>query len=62
MPVQYPTMPAFGGAALSTIYITSACWPVDPAQRAARPLEGNLFAFEAPYSGLPAMRLADDAA
>ena len=62
MPVQYPTMPALGGPALSTVYVTSACWPLDPDQRAARPLEGNLFAFEAPCPGLPATRLAGDAA
>ncbi len=62
MPVQYPTMPALGGAALSTVYVTSACWPIDPERRASRPMEGNLFAFEAPCPGLPTTRLADDSA
>ena len=60
MPVQYPTMPALGGPDLSTVYVTFACWPVDARDRADRPLEGNLFAFEAPCPGLPATRLADE--
>lgn len=57
MPVQYPTMPAFGGPGLGTLYITSANWPLDEAARRQRPQEGNLFAFEAPAPGYPATRL-----
>jgi sugar lactone lactonase YvrE len=52
MPVQYPTMPAFGGPDLSTVYVTSAAWPIAVETRAARPLEGGLFSFEAPVPGL----------
>lgn len=53
MPVQYPTMPAFGGPHLSTVFVTSANWMIDERDRASRPLEGGLFSFEAPAPGLP---------
>lgn len=53
MPVQYPTMPAFGGRDLTTLYITSANWMIDADKRASRPLEGNLFSVETPVPGLP---------
>lgn len=53
MPVQYPTMPAFGGADLSTVFVTSANWMIDEKERSSRPLEGGLFSFEAPAPGLP---------
>ena len=56
MPVRYPTMPAFGGDDLGTIFITSACWPLSPAEREHHPQEGNLFAMPAPVPGLPARR------
>ncbi len=50
MPVRYPTMPAFGGEKLDTIFVTSATWPIanpDPAGP-----DGNLFALPAPVQGL----------
>ena len=53
MPVQYPTMPAFGGPDLSTIYVTTSSYMIEANQRACRPLEGGLFSFEAPARGLP---------
>lgn len=53
MPVKYPTMPCFGGPDLKTLYITSANWPLDPAAREKNPLEGGLFAMEAPVAGQP---------
>ena len=53
MPVQYPTMPAYGGADLATIFVTSATWMIAEAERASRPLEGGLFSLEAPVPGLP---------
>ena len=53
MPVQYPTMPAFGGVDLSTVYVTSSSYMIDPDDRRSRPLEGGLFSFEAPARGLP---------
>ncbi len=53
MPVQYPTMPAFGGPDLSTVYVTTSSYMIAADERAARPLEGGLFSFEAPAKGLP---------
>ena len=56
MPVKYPTMPAFGGADLSTIFVTSANWPIPPEDRDKHPDEGGLFMLEAPVPGLPPNR------
>jgi sugar lactone lactonase YvrE len=53
MPVKYPTMPAFGGDDLKTLFITSANWPLSPEERLKQPDEGGLFALEAPAPGLP---------
>lgn len=53
MPVQYPTMPAYGGSDLTTVYVTTANWPIDPEERAKRLLEGCLFSFDLPVPGLP---------
>lgn len=53
VPTLKPTMPAFGGPALSTLFVTSigggGSHPVDPAQPAA----GDLFAIETGYRGIP---------
>ncbi|MCQ8239323.1 SMP-30/gluconolactonase/LRE family protein [Rhizosaccharibacter radicis] len=57
MPVQYPTMPAFGGDDLRTLFVTSACWSIPEAERDGRPLEGNLFALDAPVAGIPSVRM-----
>ena len=56
LPVRYPTMCAFGGADLSTLYVTSAGWALNDMERERHPLEGSLFALEAPVPGLPAGR------
>jgi sugar lactone lactonase YvrE len=50
VPVMMPTMVAFGGSNLSTLYITSGHSP-----RNRRPSEwdGDLFAVETPFRGLP---------
>lgn len=53
LPVTYPTMPAFGGAELKTLFITSANWTLSLDERRRNPLEGGLFALEAPAPGLP---------
>jgi sugar lactone lactonase YvrE len=53
LPVDYPTMPAFGGADRKTLFITTANWPLSPGERAAKPFEGGLLAMEAPTAGLP---------
>ena len=52
MPVQYPTMPAYGGNDLSTLFVTSASWQIEPDDRAGRPLEGGLFSLSMPVPGL----------
>ena len=52
MPARFVTMPAFGGPDLSTLFVTSACFPVPEADRARHPNEGALFALEAPAPGL----------
>lgn len=53
MPVQYPTMPAYGGVDLTKVFVTTANWPIDAEERSRRPLEGNLFSFDMPVPGLP---------
>ena len=52
MPVQYPTMPAYGGGDLSTVFVTTAKGMIDPNDWKDRPLEGNLFSFEMSVPGL----------
>ncbi|MDQ2804872.1 MAG: SMP-30/gluconolactonase/LRE family protein [Pseudomonadota bacterium] len=59
MPVRYPTMPAFGGENLDTIFVTSAKWPLPREEWERHPLEGNLFALPAPVPGLPSSRWAE---
>ena len=58
VPVTKPTMPAFGGADLSTLFITTigggGSHPVDPAQ----PEAGGLFAVEVGVRGLSEPRFA----
>jgi sugar lactone lactonase YvrE len=52
MPAQYVTMPAFGGPDSKTLFVTSASFPLDADERRERPLEGALFALDAPAPGL----------
>lgn len=51
MPVKYPTMPSFGGPDLDILYVTSATWPIPESDRGKHPLEGGLFAVQAPVAG-----------
>jgi sugar lactone lactonase YvrE len=62
LPIRYPTMPAFGGDDLDTLYVTSANWALSEEERRRRPDEGGLFALPAPVPGLaePYARLNDD--
>lgn len=53
MPVRNPTMPAFGGPDLRTLYVTSARQTTSLLNRWFNPRDGGLFAFEAPAAGLP---------
>jgi len=52
LPVRYPTMPAFGGEDRATIFVTSAAWPIPPAERGRHPNEGGLLGLPAPVPGL----------
>jgi sugar lactone lactonase YvrE len=56
MPVRCPTMPAFGGKDLKTIYLTSARRKRSADELAAYPLSGSLFAVEVDVPGLPEPR------
>jgi len=51
LPVRYPTMPAIGGPDLSTMYVTSASFPVKDRREDSD--AGALLALEAPAPGLP---------
>jgi len=52
MLVQQPTSCAFGGADLTTLYVTSAWDGLTPEQRAQQPIAGGLFAIETGVKGL----------
>ena len=60
MPVPNPTMPAFGGKDLRTVYVTSARRGEGTFNALLHPHDGAIFAFEAPAPGLSAF-LADPA-
>ena len=52
LPVSQPTMCAFGGDALDTLYITSATDKLSPAQRQREPLAGALLRFRPGERGI----------
>ena len=54
VPARYPTMPAFGGDDLATLYVTTASFPIPEQARRGHPDDGAVFALEAPVPGLPA--------
>ncbi|NRF71136.1 SMP-30/gluconolactonase/LRE family protein [Aquincola sp. S2] len=58
LPASHITNVAFGGAALRTLFITSARFGLDPAQLAAEPQAGALFAIDTDTTGLPANAFA----
>lgn len=58
LPIRYPTMPAFGGEDLSTLFVTSANWRLSAEERQGQPLEGALLTLAAPVPGLPTARFA----
>ncbi|GAA5216137.1 SMP-30/gluconolactonase/LRE family protein [Corallincola platygyrae] len=51
VPAKNPTMVAFGGADLKTLYITTADTTYSP-EKAQYPLSGSIFAVEVPVAGL----------
>jgi sugar lactone lactonase YvrE len=53
LPVSQPTMPAFGGADMSTLFVTTACQNLGDEARRAQPLAGGLFAVAAGVQGHP---------
>jgi sugar lactone lactonase YvrE len=58
VPVTNPTMVAFGGKNLQTMYITSANQKLSEKQLMDNPLEGSLLSCEAPYPGCVESRFA----
>ena len=61
LPVEIPTMPAFGGADLDTIYVTSIGPGGGFPQAPGQPLAGGIFAVDAGTCGLPEPRFAGGA-
>lgn len=57
VPAGQVTCPAFGGADMKTLFVTSAWEGMDAAQRRADPLAGAVFAVEAPVAGRPEFRI-----
>lgn len=53
MPVQRPTMIAFGGADLKTAFVTSAGKNLTDEERAGQPHAGGVFTFRVDIPGLP---------
>ena len=56
VPFKYPTMVTFGGADLRTMFVTSGRWAIADKDAADHPVDGSIFAFEAPVPGLPTSR------
>ncbi|PIJ51539.1 gluconolactonase [Erwinia sp. OLTSP20] len=52
LPVRWPTMVAFGGAALKTLYITSSREDRSVQDLTRYPQSGDLFAVDLPFAGL----------
>lgn len=52
LPVSNPTMPCFGGADLTTLYVTSARQKLEVEHLAAHPLEGALLCLQTSVVGL----------
>ena len=62
LPCANVTKIAFGGPDLRTAYVTTAWKGMTPEERAAQPLAGDLFSFEAPAPGLPSVEVSNVAA
>lgn len=62
VPALQPTCPAFGGAGLDVLYVTSATVGLSDAQLAASPGSGGVFAQKLDVRGLPEQRFRVDAA
>ena len=53
LPVPNVTSCTFGGPNLDTLYITTACQEMSPAEMEQYPLAGSLFAYQPGVTGLP---------
>ena len=53
LPVPNVTSCTFGGPTLDTLYITTACQEMSPAEMAQYPLAGSLFSYQPGVTGLP---------
>lgn len=53
LPVPNVTSCTFGGPNLDTLYITTACQQMSPAEMEKYPLAGSLFAYQPGVTGLP---------
>jgi sugar lactone lactonase YvrE len=58
LPVANPTCCCFGGAALDTLYVTSATQKLAPGELARQPLAGSVLALRPGVKGLPESRFA----
>jgi sugar lactone lactonase YvrE len=58
VPAMCPTMCAFGGRDLRTLFVTSARQRREPGELARLPLSGGLFAMPVDVPGLPEPRFA----
>ena len=56
LPVTRPTCPAFGGAGLDTLYVTSARGGLEKDALRSQPDAGGLFTLESRWRGLPESR------
>jgi sugar lactone lactonase YvrE len=56
VPAMCPTMCAFGGGDLKTLYVTSARQSREPEELARLPYSGGLFAMRVDVAGLPEPR------
>ena len=53
LPVSQPTMPAFGGKDMKTLFVTSACQNLDNDDLTSQPLAGGLLAISVGFQGHP---------
>ncbi len=58
VPFKFPTMVAFGGSDLKTLFVTSRRWAIADKDTADDPLDGGIITVEAPVAGLPCSRWA----
>ena len=60
VPVKCPTMPAFGGPDMRTLFVTTAGSRRPPEEMLQFPTSGSLFAMRAPVAGVPVPLFNED--